>query len=180
MAKRKKYKFYFFDYLWWLGEKAQEYYQGQPNRPDGESIIMNYLVFCICLPLLGIIFYLDVRLSKYFLIVFSVFIFVWLFWLSKKIWPLHRQKAIMEYYNDKKFTPFRAYVALFFPITILLGTVIIWTNYHPKPKEPKFIQISQEEIIHLRQYLDIDTASSNSSKFNHHLELSSPSQKAMK
>ena len=168
MAERKKYKFYFFDYLWWLGEKAQEYYQGEPNRPDGESIIMNYLVFFICLPLLGIVYSLDVALSKYFLIVFFVFILIWMFWLSKKIWSPHRQIAIMKYYSGRTFSPFRAYVALFFPITILLASVIIWTHYNAKPKEPKFIPVSQEEIIYLRKYLDIDTSASRSSKFKHY------------
>ena len=36
----KKRKYYFFDYLFWLGEMAQRHYKGEPRRPDGESMLM--------------------------------------------------------------------------------------------------------------------------------------------
>ena len=39
----KERKYYFFDYLFWLGEMAQWHYKGEPRRPDGESVLM----FCI-------------------------------------------------------------------------------------------------------------------------------------
>lgn len=31
----KKRKYYFFDYLFWLGEMAQRHYKGEPRRPTG-------------------------------------------------------------------------------------------------------------------------------------------------
>ena len=30
-------RYYFFDYLFWLGEMAQQHYKGEPRRPDGDS-----------------------------------------------------------------------------------------------------------------------------------------------
>ena len=29
-------RYYFFDYLFWLGEMAQQHYKGEPRRPDGD------------------------------------------------------------------------------------------------------------------------------------------------
>ena len=35
-------RYYFFDYLFWLGEMAQQHYKGEPRRPDGDTWADNY------------------------------------------------------------------------------------------------------------------------------------------
>ena len=46
-------RYYFFDYLFWLGEMAQQHYKGEPRRPDGDSMLM----LCIMVVVLGPILY---------------------------------------------------------------------------------------------------------------------------
>lgn len=31
-------RYYFFDYLFWLGEMAQRHYKGEPRRPTGVHV----------------------------------------------------------------------------------------------------------------------------------------------
>ena len=40
-------RYYFFDYLFWLGEMAQRHYKGEPRRPDGESMLMLCIMIFI-------------------------------------------------------------------------------------------------------------------------------------
>ena len=47
----KKRKYYFFDYLFWLGEMAQRHYKGEPRRPDGESMLMLCSIIFIYEPI---------------------------------------------------------------------------------------------------------------------------------
>ena len=36
-------RYYFFDYLFWLGEMAQQHYKGEPRRPDGDTYVSTLL-----------------------------------------------------------------------------------------------------------------------------------------
>ena len=47
----KKRKYYFFDYLFWLGEMAWWHYKGEPRRPDGESMLMLCIMIFIYEPI---------------------------------------------------------------------------------------------------------------------------------
>ena len=54
--KKQEYKeqerhYYFFDYLFWLGEMAQRHYKGEPRRPDGESMLMLCIMIFIYEPI---------------------------------------------------------------------------------------------------------------------------------
>ncbi len=56
--KKREYKeqerqrrYYFFDYLFWLGEMAQRHYKGEPRRPDGESMLMLCIMIFIYEPI---------------------------------------------------------------------------------------------------------------------------------
>lgn len=167
MNENKKYKVYFFDYLWWLGEKAQEYYNGQPRRPDGESIVMMYIMFFLFLPILFLSHEIDSRLPEFIVIIFIPFIFLWMYWLQYKIWNPYRRKVIMNYYYRKKFSPFRAYFALFFPILIVLCPILIYNWYAIKPKEQVFVKLSKEEIIYLRENNYHDTIDRHLPRFIH-------------
>lgn len=44
-------RYYFFDYLFWLGEMAQRHYKGEPRRPDGESMLMLCIMIFIYEPI---------------------------------------------------------------------------------------------------------------------------------
>ena len=44
-------RYYFFDYLFWLGEMAQWHYKGEPRRPDGESMLMLCIMIFIYEPI---------------------------------------------------------------------------------------------------------------------------------
>lgn len=46
----QKRNYYFFDYLFWLGEMAQWHYKGEPRRPDGESMLMLCIMIFIYEP----------------------------------------------------------------------------------------------------------------------------------
>ena len=50
-------RYYFFDYLFWLGEMAQLHYKGEPNRPDGDSMLMLCIMVVVLGPMLTIVFW---------------------------------------------------------------------------------------------------------------------------
>ena len=37
-------RYYFFDYLFWLGEMARWHYKGEPRRPDGNAMLMLCII----------------------------------------------------------------------------------------------------------------------------------------
>ena len=47
----KKRKYYFFDYLFWLGEMAWWHYKGEPRRPRRESMLMLCIMIFIYEPI---------------------------------------------------------------------------------------------------------------------------------
>lgn len=49
--QERKRHYYFFDYLFWLGEMAQRHYKGEPRHPDGESILMLCIMIFIYEPI---------------------------------------------------------------------------------------------------------------------------------
>lgn len=162
MKEYKECKVYFFDYLWWLGEKAQEYYQGAPRRPDGESIVMVYILFFIMIPLMFLLLYLGV----FPLLCIILFVSFWLigeYWLQRKIWPQHRQRAIMEHYAGRKFSPLRAYAALYFPVAVFVGWGIIQVNIIDAENQKKQVvrKVDPEATRRLLKQMQADTTYMN-------------------
>ena len=123
----KKRKYYFFDYLFWLGEMAQWHYKGEPRRPDGESMLMLCSIIFIYEPIFFTTahFLYGSPVFEWFtvaMIAGSVAILhcIWRGW----IYPFSRREAVMQHYEGRRFSPFRCYFFVF-----SLGFLIIAEMY---------------------------------------------------
>ena len=134
MKKRKKHRVYFFDYLWWLGEKERR--NNPTGKIDGPTMYMFYFVVLLCIPLMMIL----LNLSPYFndklrlMVIFGGPYLLWEFWLQKIIFPRERCKAIMRRFASCKFSSARAHVMLFLPIALLFACAFIYVGYDSRNK----------------------------------------------
>ena len=115
--KKQEYKeqerhYYFFDYLFWLGEITWEHYHKVSfKQPRGSDMLWACITF--------------------FIIVSSVSVFM-TDRLFGKIYPPSRRKAVMQHYAGRKFSPFRRNLFFFplylllIPAMVLLGTALKW------------------------------------------------------
>ena len=97
-------RYYFFDYLFWLGEMAQWHYKGEPRRPDGESMLMLCIMIFIYEPIFFTTahFLYDSPVFEWFavaMIAGSVAILhcIWRGW----IYPFSRREAVMQHYEGR-------------------------------------------------------------------------------
>ena len=96
----KKRKYYFFDYLFWLGEMAQRHYKGEPRRPDGESMLMLSSIIFIFEPIYlttaQILF--GSTVFEWFTVAMIAGIVASLHYLSNgRIYPFSRREAVMQH-----------------------------------------------------------------------------------
>ena len=132
--KKREYKeqerqrhYYFFDYLFWLGEMAQWHYKGEPRRPDGESMLMLCIMIFIYEPifLTTAHFLYGSPAFGWFTVAMIVGIVVVHHCVSRGwIYPFSRREAVMQHYEGRRFSPFRCYFFLF-----SLGFLIIAEMY---------------------------------------------------
>ena len=132
--KKREYKeqerqrhYYFFDYLFWLGEMAQWHYKGEPRRPDGESMLMLCIMIFIYEPifLTTAHFLYGSPAFGWFTVAMIVGIVVVHHCVSRGwIYPFSRRQAVMQHYEGRRFSPFRCYFFLF-----SLGFLIIAEMY---------------------------------------------------
>ena len=121
--KKREYKeqerqrhYYFFDYLFWLGEMAQWHYKGEPRRPDGESMLMLCIMIFIYEPifLTTAHFLFDSTVFEWFTVAMIAGIVAILHYLSNgRIYPFSRREAVMQHYEGRRFSPFSCYFFLF-------------------------------------------------------------------
>ena len=121
--KKREYKeqerqrhYYFFDYLFWLGEMAQWHYKGEPRRPDGESMLMLCIMIFIYEPifLTTAHFLYGSPAFGWFTVAMIVGIVVVHHCVSRGwIYPFSRREAVMQHYEGRRFSPFRCYFFLF-------------------------------------------------------------------
>lgn len=118
----RKRRYYFFDYLFWLGEMAQYHYKGEPRRPDGES----FLMFCFITLVYGPVFcttgyfYFGSSAFEWFTIAMIVGLLVILHCIHRGwIYPLSRKEAVLQHYEGHKFSPPSV---LLFPVLIRFST----------------------------------------------------------
>ena len=115
----KKRKYYFFDYLFWLGEMAQWHYKGEPRRPDGESMLMLCIMTFIYAPIFftaGHFIYSLYGSTAFgwFTVAMIVGSLVVLHYIGRGwIYPFSRRKEVMQHYEGRRFSPFRCYFFLF-------------------------------------------------------------------
>ena len=132
--KKREYKeqerqrhYYFFDYLFWLGEMAQWHYKGEPRRPDGESMLMLCIMIFIYEPifLTTAHFLYGSPAFGWFTVAMIVGIVVVHHCVSRGwIYPFSRRQAVMQHYEGRRFSPFRCYFFVF-----SLGFLIIAEMY---------------------------------------------------
>lgn len=111
-ARRRRY--YFFDYLFWLGEMARQHYKGEPRRPDGESMLMLCIITFIYEPIFFTVgHFLHVSPAFEWFSVAMIVSAVFVIWWLGKIYPPSRGEAVMRHYAGRRFSPFRYYFFLF-------------------------------------------------------------------
>ena len=112
----KKRKYYFFDYLFWLGEMAQWHYKGEPRRPDGESMLMLCSMIFIYEPIFFTTahFLYGSSVFEWFTVAMIVGSIAIIHCISRGwIYPFSRREAVMQHYEGRRFSPFRCYFFLF-------------------------------------------------------------------
>ena len=122
----RKYRFYIWDYLWWLGEKELERKNGM-GKMDGPMMFMFYYYFLILVPLL-------LLLKDYFSDSFNFLIFgllvllflLWMFWLYKFVYTKERRKAVMEHFSSKRYNPLLTYFFFLLPFMIAVFVMLIY------------------------------------------------------
>ena len=131
--KKREYKeqerqrrYYFFDYLFWLGEMAQWHYKGEPRRPDGESMLM----LCIMIFIYEPIFFTTAHFLYgspafgWFTVAMIVGIVVVHHCVSRGwIYPFSRREAVMQHYEGRRFSPFRCYFFLFSLVFLIIAEI---------------------------------------------------------
>ena len=123
----KKRKYYFFDYLFWLGEMAQWHYKGEPRRPDGESMLMLCSMIFIYEPIFFTTahFLYGSSVFEWFTVAMIVGSIAIIHCISRGwIYPFSRREAVMQHYEGRRFSPFRCYFFVF-----SLGFLIIAEAY---------------------------------------------------
>lgn len=121
--KRIKYRFYFWDYLWWIGEQLTEY----NPRMSGPDIMYVYFLFLIFIPgmlILGLCDHVGRTASYCWFGAGALVIMVWLIW-ARKIYGLRRHRAVMRHYDNRLFYPSRAYIIFFFPLIFFIVLILI-------------------------------------------------------
>ena len=131
--KKREYKeqerqrhYYFFDYLFWLGERAQWHYKGEPRRPDGESMLMLCIMIFIYEPifLTTAHFLYGSPAFGWFTVAMIVGIVVVHHCVSRGwIYPFSRRQAVMQHYEGRRFSPFRCYFFLFSLVFLIIAEI---------------------------------------------------------
>ena len=131
--KKREYKeqerqrhYYFFDYLFWLGEMAQWHYKGEPRRPDGESMLMLCIMIFIYEPifLTTAHFLYCSPAFGWFTVAMIVGIVVVHHCVSRGwIYPFSRRQAVMQHYEGRRFSPFRCYFFLFSLVFLIIAEI---------------------------------------------------------
>ena len=131
--KKREYKeqerqrhYYFFDYLFWLGEMAQWHYKGEPRRPDGESMLMLCIMIFIYEPifLTTAHFLYGSPAFGWFTVAMIVGIVVVHHCVSRGwIYPFSRRQAVMQHYEGRRVSPFRCYFFLFSLVFLIIAEI---------------------------------------------------------
>ena len=133
--KKREYKeqerqrhYYFFDYLFWLGEMAQWHYKGEPRRPDGESMLMLCIMIFIYEPifLTTAHFLYGSPAFGWFTVAMIVGIVVVHHCVSRGwIYPFSRREAVVQHYEGRRFSPFRCYFFLFSLVFLIIAEMYL-------------------------------------------------------
>ena len=138
--KKQEYKeqerqrhYYFFDYLFWLGEVTWEnYHKVNSKQPRGNDMLLACIMFFVLMPILtigGHFLYDHDRLifelfSAVLLIVFAI-VAIARDRLLGEIYPPSRRKAVMRHYAGRKFSPARRNLFFFLLFVLLIPAMVL-------------------------------------------------------
>ncbi|MDE6577647.1 MAG: hypothetical protein K2J82_11335 [Muribaculaceae bacterium] len=131
MKNNKKHRVYFFDYLWWLGEKEHEKYPH--GKMDGPMMFMFYYYILILVPLLLLL--KDFLSDRFIFPIFGLLVLLfllWMFWLHKFIYTKERRKAVMEHFSSKRYNPFLTYFFFLLPFLIAVFVMVLYFVSRPQ------------------------------------------------
>lgn len=156
--------YYFFDYLFWLGEITWEnYHKVNFKQPRGNDMLLACFMFFIFMPILTIAghFLYDRLMFELFstvlLIVFAVVAIV-SDQLLGKIYPPSRRKAVMQHYAGRKFSPTRRNFFFFLLYLLLIPVMILLAGALEgiTGKKMKTVENVQVEVLQRwRDYLSL-------------------------
>lgn len=169
MKTRRKYRVYFFDYLWWLGEKNRERYP--LDRLDGPMMFFYYYLVLVPVPLM---IFLPKMFSAFrntvLLLAVSIGPFLlWMSWLHKYFYTEGRRKAIMERFSSYKYSTTRAYVFFLLPVLLYFGISIAMIE-PDKPKPQVSPEANREAIHKLLEHIKSDSTYIHRPKFRYNGE----------
>ncbi len=118
--------YYFFDYLFWLGEMAQWHYKGEPRRPDGDRMLLLCIMVVALGPIFAIVLCFDPPIRDFIAIDMAVVSGVGVVYSLDRIYPLSRRKAVMRHYEGRKFSSARCYFFVFFLTFLLIAQMCLW------------------------------------------------------
>lgn len=175
--KKQEYKeqerqrhYYFFDYLFWLGEITWEnYHKVNSKQPRGNDMLLACIMFFVLMPILtigGHFLYDHDRLifelfSAVLLIVFAI-VAIARDRLLGEIYPPSRRKAVMRHYTGRKFSPARRNL-FFFPLFVLLIPAMVLlstalkgiTDNEAKPVENTRTEVPQRWRDYLALHITV-------------------------
>lgn len=175
--KKQEYKeqerqrhYYFFDYLFWLGEITWEnYHKVNSKQPRGNDMLLACIMFFVLMPILtigGHFLYDHDRLifelfSAVLLIVFAI-VAIARDRLLGEIYPPSRRKAVMRHYAGRKFSPARRNL-FFFPLFVLLIPAMVLlstalkgiTDNEAKPVENTRMEVPQRWRDYLALHITV-------------------------
>lgn len=130
---KNKYRFYLWDYLWWLGEKWK---QRRSERVDGSFLLYCYIMALIIMPLMFLSswpftdwFPTDTAMIQ--LIVWLAVALVgysWIEWIYRR-----RGKAMLKHYAKHSFHEAVAVLLFILSTAIMIFQMYCYEYYIPKP-----------------------------------------------
>lgn len=166
MKTRRKYRVYFFDYLWWLGEKYCERYP--LNKLDGPMMFSNYYLVLVSLPLM---IFLPKMFSAFRNIVLLLAVSIgpfllWALWLHKYFYTEGRRKAIMQRFSSYKYSTTRAFLIFLLPVLLYFGISIAMIE--PENSKAQVSPEANREAIHqLLEHIKADSTYIHRPKLGH-------------
>ena len=127
-------RYYFFDYLFWLGEITWVHYHDYDvKQPNGNAMLQACVMFFIFIPTLTITGHflhdydrLIYEFSLFVLTIVGIVAVIVSDWLFGKIYPPSRRKAVMRHYEGRKFSRARSYFFFFSFYLLLVPEMVLW------------------------------------------------------
>lgn len=110
-------RFYFFDYLFWVGEMLKRRYGRKIRRIDGNFVLSFYLTALVLLPLtLGLVYLFP---DNTMAVVIVACVIVLAATTVTEILYSKREKAVMKHYSRRCFNSLIGWVIALLPLSIV-------------------------------------------------------------